>query len=197
MRLRHSRGRFLSAAPAPGRTPPGPQATRASGTDPGRQGAARPGTQRGEGNGATRARGGGGGLTERSAAAARTLGGGDGGHRSRAAGGRGRPSSLLEVVPGSPGRALFLAARGSGGLGGGTRGTRGWDPGWAGTQALPFLLAEFLLEAPVRGALLTMPEGVDWLSGTFCTMSLGPPSGTSFLARLGSFQPQASALILV
>ena len=96
VRLGHSRGRFLSATPAPGRTPPGPQATRASGTDPGRQGAARPGTQRGEGSGAARARRGG------QSGAPRPLGGGDGGHRSRAAGGRGRPSSLREVAPGSP-----------------------------------------------------------------------------------------------
>jgi len=93
-----------------------------------------------------------------SAAAARTLGGGDGGHRSRTAGGRGRPSSLREVAPGTLWPSSFL---GSAGL----RGTRVRDPEWAGTQALPFLLTEFLLEAPVREALLTMLEGVDWLSG--------------------------------
>ncbi|XP_070328378.1 guanine nucleotide-binding protein G(s) subunit alpha isoforms XLas-like [Odocoileus virginianus] len=54
VRLEQSRGSFLSASPAPGRTPPGPQAT---GTDPGRQGAAWPGTQRGEGSRAARVRG--------------------------------------------------------------------------------------------------------------------------------------------
>lgn len=93
------------------------------------------------------------------------------GHERRAVGAG--PPRCGKSLPAPPGRALGSA---------GIRGTRRWDPGWAGTQALPFLLAEFLLEAPVRGALLTMPEGVDWLSGTFCTMSLGPPSGTSFLA---------------
>ena len=153
MRLEQSRGSFLSASPAPGRTPPGPQAT---GTDPGRQGAAWPGTQRGEGSRAARVRGCG------QSEAPRPLGCsgeemGVIGHVRRA-GGAG-PPRCGKSLPAPPGRALFSTALDSGGLGGATRG------GGAETQALPFLLAEFLLEAPVRRALLTMPEGVDWLSG--------------------------------
>lgn len=188
MRPGHSRGRFLSASLAPGRTPPGPQATRASDTDPGKQGAARPGTQRGEGSGAARAPR----PFGRSGEEMGVIG-----HVRRAVGAG--PPRCGKSLPAPPWPSSFL---GSAGL----RGTRVRDSGWAGTQALPFLLAEFLLEAPVREALLTMPEGVDWLSGMGGRQRRLPLSAQRAWAHspapaswrcLGSFEPQASALILV
>ena len=111
------RGRFLSASPAPGRTPPGPQATRASDTDPGKQGAARLGTQRGEGSGAARA-------PRRLGRSGEEMGVLGHGRRAVGAG----PPRCGKSLPAPSGRALFLAARGSGELGCGTRSGRGLKP---------------------------------------------------------------------